>query len=63
MIILGELAQRSREKNVQVIIEGPGHMPLNKIEDNKRHEKKLWRLSSYYFLGPLVTEIALDMTI
>ncbi|HOV07929.1 MAG: Phosphomethylpyrimidine synthase [Spirochaetes bacterium ADurb.Bin218] len=58
MIILGELAQRAREKNVQVIIEGPGHMPLNMIEDNIRLEKKLCDGAPYYVLGPLVTDIA-----
>ncbi len=58
MIILGELAKRAREKNVQVIIEGPGHMPLDMIADNIRLEKKLCDDAPYYVLGPLVTDIA-----
>ena len=58
MIILGELARRAREKNVQVIIEGPGHMPLDMIADNIRLEKKLCDGAPYYVLGPLVTDIA-----
>lgn len=58
MILLGELAKRAREKNVQVIIEGPGHMPLDMIADNIRLEKKLCDEAPYYVLGPLVTDIA-----
>jgi len=58
MIILGELTQRAREKNVQVIIEGPGHMPLNMIADNVRLQKKICEGAPYYVLGPLVTDIA-----
>lgn len=58
MILLGELAKRAREKNVQVIIEGPGHVPLDMIADNIRLEKKLCDEAPYYVLGPLVTDIA-----
>ncbi len=58
MIILGDLARRAREKNVQVIIEGPGHMPLDMVADNIRLEKKLCDEAPYYVLGPLVTDIA-----
>jgi len=58
MIILGELAARAREKNVQVIIEGPGHVPLDMVADNIRLEKKLCDDAPYYVLGPLVTDIA-----
>jgi phosphomethylpyrimidine synthase len=58
MIILGDLARRAREKNVQVIIEGPGHMPLDMVADNIRLEKKLCDDAPYYVLGPLVTDIA-----
>lgn len=58
MIILGELAARAREKNVQVIIEGPGHVPLDMVSDNIRLEKKLCDDAPYYVLGPLVTDIA-----
>lgn len=58
MIVLGDLARRAREKNVQVIIEGPGHMPLDMVADNIRLEKKLCDDAPYYVLGPLVTDIA-----
>jgi phosphomethylpyrimidine synthase len=58
MIILGELAARARDKNVQVIIEGPGHVPLDMVADNIRLEKKLCDDAPYYVLGPLVTDIA-----
>ena len=58
LIILGELAVRAREKNVQVMIEGPGHLPLNHIEANVLLEKSLCQGAPFYVLGPLVTDIA-----
>ncbi|HQO39872.1 MAG TPA: phosphomethylpyrimidine synthase ThiC [Spirochaetota bacterium] len=58
MLILGDLARRAREKNVQVIIEGPGHVPLDMVADNIKLEKKLCDNAPYYVLGPLVTDIA-----
>lgn len=58
MIVLGELAARAKEKNVQVIIEGPGHMPLDLIADNMRLEKSLCDGAPYYVLGPLVTDVS-----
>jgi len=58
MIVLGELTQRAREKNVQVVIEGPGHMPLSMVADNMRLEKQLCQGAPYYVLGPIVTDIA-----
>jgi phosphomethylpyrimidine synthase len=56
--ILGELAKRAQEKNVQVMIEGPGHVPLNQIEANVLLEKRLCRGAPFYVLGPLVTDVA-----
>lgn len=56
--ILGELAERALRKNVQVMIEGPGHLPLDHIEKNILLEKKLCRNAPFYVLGPLVTDIA-----
>jgi phosphomethylpyrimidine synthase len=56
--ILGELALRARKRNVQVMIEGPGHVPLNKIKENIVLEKKLCHNAPFYVLGPLVTDIA-----
>jgi phosphomethylpyrimidine synthase len=56
--VLGELAKRARERNVQVMIEGPGHMPLNQISANVLLEKSLCGGAPFYVLGPLVTDIA-----
>ena len=58
LIILGELAARARKKNVQVIIEGPGHLPLNQIKANVLLEKTLCQGAPFYVLGPLVTDVA-----
>lgn len=58
LITLGELTKRAWEKNVQVMIEGPGHMPLNEIKANMLMEKKLCHGAPFYVLGPLVTDIA-----
>lgn len=58
LMILGELTLRAWERNVQVMIEGPGHMALNEIEANMLLEKKLCHGAPFYVLGPLVTDIA-----
>ncbi|GFO66083.1 phosphomethylpyrimidine synthase ThiC [Geomonas oryzisoli] len=58
LIILGELTQRAQEYGVQVMIEGPGHMPLNQIEANILLQKRLCHGAPFYVLGPLVTDIA-----
>nr|WP_152947241.1 phosphomethylpyrimidine synthase ThiC [Desulfofundulus thermobenzoicus] len=58
LITLGELTRRAWEKDVQVMIEGPGHMPLNEIGPNMLLEKKLCHGAPFYVLGPLVTDIA-----
>ncbi len=58
LIILGELAKRALEREVQVMIEGPGHIPLNEIEANVLLEKKLCHGAPFYVLGPLVTDVA-----
>lgn len=55
---LGELALRAKQRNVQVMIEGPGHVPLNQIEENIALEKKLCSGAPFYVLGPLVTDVA-----
>ena len=54
---LGELTRRAWEKNVQVMIEGPGHVPMDQIEMNVRKEKELCHDAPFYTLGPLVTDI------
>lgn len=58
LITLGELTKRAWAKNVQVMIEGPGHMKINEIEANVILEKKLCQGAPFYVLGPLVTDIA-----
>ena len=58
LITLGELTRRAWEKNVQVMIEGPGHMPLDQIEANMRIQKTICKGAPVYVLGPLVTDIA-----
>ena len=58
LIILGELAKKSREAGVQVMIEGPGHIPLDQIEMNVKLEKSLCDGAPFYVLGPLVTDVA-----
>ena len=58
LIILGELTKKAWEKDVQVMIEGPGHMALNEIVPNMLLEKKLCHGAPFYVLGPLVTDVA-----
>ena len=58
LIELGYLTKRAWEKDVQVMIEGPGHMALNEIASNMQMEKKLCHNAPFYVLGPLVTDIA-----
>jgi len=58
LIILGELAEKARQSNVQAIIEGPGHVPIDQIESNVVMEKKLCNNAPFYVLGPLVTDVA-----
>jgi len=58
LITLGELTKRAWKRNVQIIIEGPGHMAIDEIEANVKLEKKLCHNAPFYVLGPLVTDIA-----
>lgn len=58
LMILGELTLRAWERNVQIIIEGPGHMAINEIAANMILEKKLCHGAPFYVLGPIVTDIA-----
>ncbi|GAB4432166.1 MAG: phosphomethylpyrimidine synthase [bacterium] len=57
LIILGELVDMCRKEGVQVIVEGPGHVPLNQIETNIKLQKSLCKGAPFYVLGPLVTDI------
>jgi phosphomethylpyrimidine synthase len=56
--LLGSLAKRAKAKGVQVMIEGPGHVPLNEIEKNMRLQQRLCNNAPFYVLGPIVTDIA-----
>jgi len=57
-ILLGELTERAWAEGVQVMIEGPGHVPLDQIEANVLLEKRLCKGAPFYVLGPLVTDIS-----
>ena len=58
LIVLGELTRRAWAKNVQVMIEGPGHMAINEIAANMLMQKRLCHGAPFYVLGPLVTDVA-----
>ena len=58
LVRLGELVQRAWAHNVQVMVEGPGHVPLNQIAANMEVQKTLCHGAPFYVLGPLVTDIA-----
>ncbi|OHB55004.1 MAG: phosphomethylpyrimidine synthase, partial [Planctomycetes bacterium RBG_13_44_8b] len=55
---LGELVLRAREKDCQVMVEGPGHVPFNQIQKNMELQKQYCHNAPFYVLGPLVTDIA-----
>jgi phosphomethylpyrimidine synthase len=57
LLVIGELVTRARDAGVQVIVEGPGHIPLNQIEANVRLQKIICHEAPFYVLGPLVTDI------
>ena len=58
LVTLGELTARAWEKDVQVMVEGPGHMPMNQIAANMEIQKTICKGAPFYVLGPLVTDIA-----
>lgn len=58
LVTLGELTQRAWNQNVQVMIEGPGHMPLDQIRANMEIEQTICKGAPFYVLGPLVTDVA-----
>ncbi len=58
LIELGYLTERAWAKDVQVMVEGPGHMAMNEIESNMKLQKRLCHNAPFYVLGPLVTDIA-----
>lgn len=58
LLNLGELTQRAWDKGVQVMVEGPGHMPYNQIATNMQLQKRICHGAPFYVLGPLVTDVA-----
>jgi phosphomethylpyrimidine synthase len=58
LLTIGELVERARAANVQAMVEGPGHLPLNDIKANVQLEKSTCKDAPFYVLGPIVTEIA-----
>ncbi|MBR4706761.1 MAG: phosphomethylpyrimidine synthase ThiC [Pseudobutyrivibrio sp.] len=58
LVRLGELTKRAWEKDVQVIVEGPGHMPMDEIAANMKIQQKICMGAPFYVLGPIVTDIA-----
>lgn len=63
LIELGYLTERAWAKDVQVMVEGPGHMAMDEIAANMKMQKRLCHNAPFYVLGPLVTDIFLVMTI
>jgi phosphomethylpyrimidine synthase len=58
LVTLGGLVERAREKGVQVMVEGPGHVPINQIQANMQIQKTVCKEAPFYVLGPLVTDLA-----
>jgi phosphomethylpyrimidine synthase len=58
LLVLGELTERARNAGVQVMIEGPGHVPLDQIEANVQLEKRVCAGAPFYVLGPLTCDVA-----
>jgi phosphomethylpyrimidine synthase len=57
LMVLGELVRRARERGVQAMVEGPGHIPINEVIMNVELQKKICHGAPFYVLGPLVTDI------
>jgi len=58
LLVAGELVQRAQQAGVQVMVEGPGHLPMNQIETNVKLQKAICKGAPFYVLGPLVTDVA-----
>jgi len=59
LLTIGELRDRALEEGIQVIVEGPGHVPLNQVELNIKIQKEICKGAPFYVLGPLVTDVAM----
>ncbi|MFC2020320.1 phosphomethylpyrimidine synthase ThiC [Chloroflexota bacterium] len=57
LLVIGELVERAQQAGVQVMVEGPGHLPINQIEANVKLEKSVCKGAPFYVLGPIVTDI------
>ena len=58
LITLGELVSRCREADVQAMVEGPGHIPIDQVAENVKLAKEICRGAAFYVLGPIVTDVA-----
>lgn len=58
LVILGQLVERARNAGVQVMVEGPGHVPLDQIQANMKIQKTICKGAPFYVLGPIVTDLA-----
>lgn len=58
LLVLGELVDRARVRGIQVMVEGPGHVPLHQIQANVELQKSICKGAPFYVLGPLVTDVA-----
>ncbi len=56
--VMGELTARAQQRHCQVMVEGPGHVPMDQIEMNVRRQMELCRAAPFYVLGPIVTDVA-----
>lgn len=57
LMVIGELAERARSRGCQVMIEGPGHVPLDQVQTNVQLQKRLCGGAPFYVLGPIVTDV------
>jgi phosphomethylpyrimidine synthase len=58
LLVIGELVERARRRGVSVIVEGPGHVPLQDIPSQMLMQKRICKGAPFYVLGPLVTDVA-----
>ncbi len=58
LVTLGHLVERARDAGVQVMVEGPGHVPINQIQANMEIQKTICKGAPFYVLGPIVTDLA-----
>lgn len=58
LAVLGELVEKCRKRGVQVMVEGPGHVPFNQIKMNMERQQEICKNAPFYVLGPVVTDIA-----